>query len=460
MSLRISTAPRGLLARLERSREALPAEGTPVAWALAVLGGAAIVAIITWWTWRALHDPGTNDLGLAYEGGQVNWQSGHPEALFSWIGTPFLASAMSLVSRVLTIETATKAITILNLVVTVAVVGYVLRVLRPLLARPAWWVLAFALVSFGPLMSTVWWKQFNIIALALALCGFELMRRERPGWAGLLIALSVSIKPLAFLLVPVLLVPRTTRRTALISIGWIVVLNFAALGLSAVRAHDAGVLNPYVPLHNFSTKSAFANGWSSDQQNFAPGSLLAQLVGGDNWTVQHLVVYAFVAFLGIAVFDTLRGVGGASWETFAFTLPLSAMLSTFEWSHYQILLAPLLVLLYVRFLRDGSSIAPWCGLIVAFLLCSLIWAPYGTSVGAVRALISSKKAQTIHDLYAMCAIAQFAQYILVGAGLLWYARHWRAPTAGRPSPQETEVARSPGAAESGDRRNEITALTR
>ncbi len=460
MSLRISVAQRALHARLGRARDRLPARGSPAAWALAVLGGIALAGIVTWWTWRALHDPGTNDLGLAYEGGQVNWESGHPEALFSWIGTPFLASAMSLVSRVITIETATKAVTILNLLITLAVVGYVLRALRSLLSRPAWWVLAFALVSFGPLMSTVWWKQFNIIALALALGGFELMRRERAGWAGLLIALSVSIKPLAFLLVPVLLVPRTTRRTALISIGWIVVLNFAALGLSAVRAHDAGVLNPFTPLHNFSTKSAFANGWSSDQQNFAPGSLLAQLVGGDNWTLQHLVVYAFVILFGIAVFDTLRGIGGSSWETFAFTLPLSAMLSTFEWSHYQILLAPLLVLLYVRFLRDGSSIAPWCGLIVAFLLCSLIWAPYGTSVGAVRALISSKKAQTIHDLYAMCAIAQFAQYILVGTGLLWYARRWRAPVTGGRGPQQAAAQRPQDAAGSVDRGDEVAALAR
>ena len=399
-----------------------------MAWLVGLL---ALGVIVGWWAWRALHDPGTNDLGLAYEGGQVNWQSGHPEALFSWIGTPFLASVMSLVSRLITIETATKAITIINLLTALVAIGYLLRSLRGHIPPWAWWVLAFALASFGPLMSTVWWKQFNLLALGLALSGFVLLRRDRPWSAGLLIALSVSLKPLAFLLVPVLIVPRSTRKAALVSIGWIIVLNLASLGLSATRAHSLAVMDPLVPLQNFSHKSAFANGWSSDQQNFAPGSLLAQLVGGDNWTVQHLVVYAFVVLLGVWVYDTLRGVGGRSWETFAFTLPLSAMLSTFEWSHYQILLAPLLVLLFVRFLRDGASVGPWVGLLVAFALCSLIWAPYGTSVGAARALVSPK-VQTIHDLYAMCAVAQFAQYILIASGILWYSRHLQTTTGVEP----------------------------
>lgn len=432
----LSTTARARLTKIGRDERT---GGSPASWELvtSVIGLLALAGIVAWWMWRALHDPGTNDLGLAYEGGQVNWKTGHPEALFSWIGTPFLATVMSIVSITITIETATKAITIVNLLVTLVIVGYLLQVQRDQIPRWAWWVLAFALVSFGPLMSTVWWKQFNIIALGLALAGFHMLRRDRTWLAGLLIALSISIKPLAILLLPVLFIPRSTRKTALVCIGWIVVLNMASLGLSAIRAHDVGVLNPLIPLQNFSTKSAYLNGWSSDQQNFAPGSLLAQLVGGDNWTVQHIVVYAFVALLGVWVFDTLRGSGARSWETFAFTLPLSAMLSTFEWSHYQILLAPLFVLLFVRFVREGASVGPWAGLIVAFVLCSLIWAPYGTSVGAVRALVSSK-VQTIHDLYAMCAVAQFAQYILLASGVLWYTMHrLSAGTGKEPGRAET-----------------------
>ena len=49
-------------------------------------------------------------------------------------------------------------------------------------------------------MSTVWWKQFNVIALVLAAAGFDLMRHERRRPAAALIGLSVAIKPLALLL--------------------------------------------------------------------------------------------------------------------------------------------------------------------------------------------------------------------------------------------------------------------
>jgi hypothetical protein len=47
------------------------------------------------------------------------------------------------------------------------------------------------------------------------------------------------------------------------------------------------------------------------------------------------------------------------------------MLSPLEWSHYQVMLAPLFVLLLVRFTQDGAELDEWAGLAVAFVLASL-----------------------------------------------------------------------------------------
>ena len=81
---------------------------------------------------------------------------------------------------------------------------------RGLMSRGWWAIAALALVSFGPLMSTVWSKQFNVISLVLALAGFELVRRGRGGYGGAVIGLSVAFKPMVILLPFVLLAARGT----------------------------------------------------------------------------------------------------------------------------------------------------------------------------------------------------------------------------------------------------------
>src|SRR5690349_261908 len=56
---------------------------------------------------QALRFTDIDDLGLAYAGGQEAWASGHPEHVWTWISTPFLGMAMAIVSRVLSVTTAT-----------------------------------------------------------------------------------------------------------------------------------------------------------------------------------------------------------------------------------------------------------------------------------------------------------------------------------------------------------------
>jgi hypothetical protein len=386
---------------------------------LAPLAYVLPVALVAWWAWRAFHDSQTFDAGLYYQGGQVAWASGHPEHLYSWSGTPFLAAVMAILSRVISIDTTATLLTAANVALIVAVVTLVLYRLRALLSTRWWWVAAIGLVSFGPMMSTVWWKQFNIVALVLALSGFDLLRKERTRPAAFLIGLSIALKPLFFFLPIVLLGLRRTRRAGAISLGWALALNFAALGLLAQRAHDIGTLSPYPAFHNFVEKSKPANIWACHPDNFAPGSLLCRLVGPQNWTLQHVVVWAGVALLGAWVVDSLRGRDATSWETFCFACPLSVMLSPLAWSHYQIVLAPLFVLLLVRFSLGGASVSVWAGLLVAFVLASVDWQPYGTLIGSARALVSTK-AQTQHDLFSVEAVAQFAQYVLVISGVIWY----------------------------------------
>jgi Glycosyltransferase family 87 len=396
----------------------------------------ALAAIVSWWAWRAFHDPRTLDLGLAYQAGQLAWSSGHPEHLSSWDGTPLLAAVMALISRAIGSTPATTLQNVANVALVLATAAVVLRRLQSVLRPLWWWVAAVALLSFGPLMSTVWWKQFNIEALCLALAGFELLRRRRDALGAALIGVSIALKPLVFLLPLVLLAGRGTRRAGVLCVGWVAALSVAAQALLALRAHSITALNLYLPLHNFIEKSRPANVWACHPENFAPGSLLCRLAGSQNWTLQHFVVWGAVAVLGVLVLDAVRpsGAGLRSWEAFAFTLPLSAMLSPLAWSHYQILLAPLFLLLLVRFTNAGATNGEWLGLAVGFVLASLIWQPFGTSVGAVRGLFSAK-AQTIHDLFAIESVAQFAQYLIVLTGVIWYTRVGHEAIRGDPRPR-------------------------
>jgi Glycosyltransferase family 87 len=391
---------------------------------LALVGYAALAGIVAWWTWRALHDPRGFDFRLYYKGGQVAWATGHPEHQSTWDGTPLLAAAMALLTRLMSLGTGADLITAVNLVLVVAAVAVVLRRLWGQISPVWWWVTAFALLSFGPTMSTVWWKQFNIIALALALGGFELLRRRRTQSAAALIGLSISIKPLIFLLPLILLARRETRRVGAFALGWVVALNMAGQALLSARAHDLGAISPIPALQNFIDKAKPGNVWACQSVNFAPGSLLCRLVGHQNWTLQHVVVWAVVALLGAGVIAALRGRGASSWELFAFTCALSVMLSPLAWAHYQIVLAPLFVLLLVRFTREGAGVLAWTGLASAFVLASLMWLPYGTLHGAISGLVSmhgQTRAQTVHDEHSVASFAQFAQYVLVVTGLLWYA---------------------------------------
>jgi hypothetical protein len=396
--------------------------------ALALAGYGALAALVVWWSWRAFHDPAAADTGLAYQGGQVAWATGHPEQLLTWISLPFLGMVMALITKVMSMNQAATLINVLNPLLVVGTVAYVLYRLRGVLAPVWWWILAFALLTFGPILSTVWWKQFNIIALVLLLAGFQLIRERHTHAGAAAIGLSIAIKPLAVLLPFVLIARRETRRAGILALAYVIGLNILGQVFMAWRAHSLAALNVFPLLSDFAHKSQPANYWACVPENFAPGSLLCRLVGGHYWTLQHLFVWASVALLGLWIIDALRGSRAINWEVFAFTCALSTMVSPIAWSHYQIMLAPLFVLLVVRFSREGARPGVWAGLAVAFFLASLMWQPYGTLVGAAKDLVTGGT-QTQRSLLTVEEFAQFAQYIFILTGVLWYtaADRFRPP---------------------------------
>jgi Glycosyltransferase family 87 len=386
---------------------------------LPVVGYLGLAALVAWWAWRAFHDPFPWDTGLAYTAGQVAWATGHPEHVVSWISTPFLGAVMAVLSRVLSARGVADLVTGLNVVMWVGGAGVVLHRTRRLLSPVWWWIAAVGLLSFAPLMSSVWFKQFNVIVLVLAVIGFELVRRGRVSWGAAAIGLSVAIKPLVLLLPVVMLARRGTRRAGALAVAWVVGLNLAAQAFMAERAHDLATLDPLIGVRNFLDKTR-PNFGVCLPLNFSPSSLLCRSIGGvQDWTVQRVAVAVGVLLLGAWVVDALRGRAATSWEVLAFTCPLSVMLSVVAWTHYQIVLAPLFFLLFYRFVREGASVGAWAGLAVAFALASLIWQPYGSVVSAIRGVFS---VQVWHEPTVLEGLAQYAQYILVVTGALWYAR--------------------------------------
>jgi Glycosyltransferase family 87 len=334
----------------------------------------------------------------------------------------------ALATRLASDRATADVLTAINVILVVGTAAIVLQRLRGVLSTTWWWVLAFALFCFAPAMSSVWWKQVNIICLVLALGGFEMLRRGREHRGAALIALSLSVKPLAILLPFVLLAARQTRRAGAWAFAYLVALNVGAQVLLGAHAHDSSALNPWLAVKNFSQKSKPAAHLACSPENFSPQSLLCRLAGPQHWTGVQLLALAGVALLGLWVVVALRGRRPAtSWDVFAYTCAISTMVSPIAWSHYQIMLAPLFVLLVVRFTTERADVGNWVGLGVAFVLASLIWSPYGTLTDALHLKFPTTFQANPHPL--VTAVAEFAQYVLIVTALLWEASHRRRSAA-------------------------------
>lgn len=389
-----------------------------------LLPAAVLAVIATGLILYAALRPGTYDVGLAYTGGEVAFRTGHPETLFTWVSTPFLAMLMALLSREASVDQVAAAYNLLNIAVAAGLIATVWASLRGRVGTAFWWVSLFGAVILAPLSSSLWWKQFNILALVLALAGFAVIRsgegrRDLAGSA--LVALSISIKPIVFLLPLVLLLRRDTRRSGLYALGWIAALQGIAQIFLAYRANDLRALSPLAALTNFSVKSLpQTNGWACNYQNFSPTSTLCRaLAGSDHWDLQRVAVFAFVLVFALVLLGALAGTGGRSWEFFAAACLLSPMFSPIAWSHYQLLLAPMILLLAIQLPRDRGALQKWVLLGAGYLLAELTWTPIGTVLDLAGGpqLLGSR--YSFYEGIVLTA-AQFAQYFVLAAAAAWF----------------------------------------
>ena len=349
------------------------------------------------------------DFGLAYRAGVAAWDSGHPEQLRTWMSTPVLAAVMAIVSRVAPLSAAIVAMTVLNLGLTVGLLAVVGRGLRDVLPRAAWWGSLAVAALFTPLISTVLFKQFNLVVLVLGVAGFAAVRRGHHRTGAALTALGLCLKPIAVLTPFAFLAWRDTRKAGAWTILWGAGLTAAAQLFLAWRAADAAVLNPLPAFATFSKRTA---PWVCHEENFSPRGMLCRLAGDESWPLGPVFALAGVLLLMVLAREALRGYEGRSWETYAFVCLLSPMLGPVAWTHYQLFLAPMLLVLVRGFAVRGAHWTLWAGLLFSVGLASLVVRPFGTIPGGIEFLLSGRDNETLKDAFRVMAVSQFAQYFL------------------------------------------------
>jgi hypothetical protein len=345
------------------------------------------------------------DFGLAYNGGAEAWASGHPERVFSWMSTPFLGMAMGFVSQAANVDVGARAFMVVNLLVWLGLLVGVWSELWGRLSVRLWWLTLVAAALFAPAISNVFWLQFNPIAFALALGGFAMVRRDRRV-AGLLIGASLALKPIVILLPIALLLRRDSRRAGVWTIGVAALLSIAGQAFLAWRANDVGVLSPFIALANFSSKTGKAM-YACAPENYAPAALICRLGLGPSSIITAVVAVAVLA-IGWHLLRAMTPSSGRTWELFAVACMLSPFIGPIGWSHYQLLLAPAMLLLVFRFAQEGAERRLWIGLIATYVLCELIWDPLESLAGAPIVLV-----------LASYATGQFAQYVLLLTMVRW-----------------------------------------
>lgn len=382
-----------------------------------------LLLVVTAFALRSFRDPFTADLGLAYQGGAVAWSSGHPESLSTWISTPFLAMVMAVVSRVTTEHRAGLLMAMLNFAVVLGLLVVIWGQLRDRVPRYVWWLTLVGAIVFAPLVSTFGYKQFNLLALVLALAGFALVRAGRSSSGGALVALSLAIKPIAVLLPLALLLWRDTRRAGLWTLAWGAGILGVSQAFLAFRAQDLRALSPLPALRNFGSKSyPLANAWACHYLNYSPESLMCRVVGHpDTWLAQRVAVALGVLLLLLIVFNVLRREAGTHWPIFAFACLLSPMASPISWSHYQLFLAPMLLLLACDFAVRHTEAVEWIALGTVVLLAELVWEPYGTIPGWIN-LVLTAQAPDMFLEFTVNSVAALAPFVLLLVALMRFSQ--------------------------------------
>lgn len=353
------------------------------------------------------------DFGLAYNGGLEAWSSGHPQRLNSWTGTPLYAVVMAAITRLASVEVSAKVFMALDLLVLAALMYVVWDRLRDHVPGGWvgwWWATLVAAAVFAPTISNIFWLQPNLFMYALVLGGFVLVgRRDFP--AGVLIGISLAVKPIFVLLPLALLLRRESRAAGLWSLATAATLTLAGLGFLAWRAGDPAVANPFEYLSGFLGKGQGAT-FGCVPENYAPVATLCRLGLQPNSLLTAGVGLVVLA-AGWLLVRGLPAWPESRWAIFGLACLLSTMAGPINWATYGILLIPLFLLLAYEFWRDGAPPALWIALALAYLLNELVWDPLESLAQAPVALV-----------VVSYSAGQFGKYVLL---FTWIRRRMLRP---------------------------------
>jgi hypothetical protein len=356
----------------------------------------------------------TADFGLAYQGGVEAWASGHPERVSTWFSTPFLAFVMAVITRLTSEVVGAHLFLALNVLLWGGLLVAVWSQLHGRVPSLWWWGTLVAAAVFSPGISTIFWLNFNLVVFVLALGGFVLIGRH-DRWAGLLIGVSLASKPILLLLPLALLMRRESRSAGVWALVVAAVFSAGGLAFLAWRAGDWTVLDPVPYLADFAdkTRRPFV---TCVIQNYSQQAFLCRL-GVPPSTALTAGLAAAVVGIGYWLTRRFRNSPGRAWELFAAACLLSPMLGPIQWATYQLLFAPLMLLLAYQFWAEGAPRRLWVFLVVAFLMTDAVWDPLETL---------ARTPLTV--LVVSYLTGQFAQYVL----LLTWAR-WLSLRKGSPA---------------------------
>ncbi len=355
------------------------------------------------------------DLGLAYQGGVSAWASGHPERLATWFSTPFLALVMALVTRVSSVEVAAHVFLAFNVVLWAGLLWVVWNRLHGTVPAAYWWITLVAAGVFAPGITNIFWLQFNLLVFALAVAGFDLVGRH-DRWAGVLIGLSLALKPVLILLPIVLLLRRRSRPAGAWSLAAAAALSALGLGFLAWRAGDVRVLDPVSYLTSFLGKGSGPLA-GCVIENYSPVAFLCRIGVPESSLLMVAIALGVVAIAWVAVRPLPEGREG-DWEAFAAAGLLSPLIGPVDWSSYGLLTAPLFLIVAYQLWRDRGPVRVWAGLVVAFVMAELVWDP-----------LESLARAPVWLLVFSYSVGQFSQYILLLVWLRWRQLHDSAGAA-------------------------------
>lgn len=248
----------------------------------------------------------------------------------------------------------------------ITAVGLLCRRLE--LSWPVSRLASLVVMSSGPALAEVGSGQVN--GLLLLLCALAWCSRS-PLRGGALTGLAVAIKPVAPLLLLLPLLRHGQRRSGLVAALTAVLVN-VPVALSIGPAATSSYLFRFLPF--------LATNVTHDVDNLAPANLLRVWVGGDPFSPRDAggTSALHAGMLASALGWVLRGVVLVLWvrrvrrrdcddlEAGALTLAMVPVLGATVWPHYELLAAPLALLL-LRRCRNWWARAGWAAAVIGLV---------------------------------------------------------------------------------------------